>query len=148
MQGDGGGVGECGDVGEGFPGFGEQDDDVGFAGGLDGALDAKLFYAVGGGAQAGGVYEAEGYAVELYGVFDEVAGGALYVGDDGAFLVEECVEECAFAYVWGADDGYGDAFLQGVAGVEGGCQAADVGVDGVGEGGEFGAVGELEVFVV
>lgn len=44
-------------------------------------------------ADACGVNEAEGDAIELNGVFDGIAGSALYVTDDGALFAEESIEE-------------------------------------------------------
>ena len=97
------------DVGEVLVGLGEQYDDVCFFRRLKRTLNAHLLYAVGGLADAGGVYEAEGDAVYLYGVFYEVACGALDVRNDGSLFVYECVHQCALAHIRSTDDGHGDA---------------------------------------
>ena len=119
------------DVGELLVGFGEQDDDVRFACCLQGALYAHLLNAVGGLAYAGGVYEAEGDAFYLYGVFNEVACSALDVRNDGTLIVHESVHEGTFAYVGRTDDGHRDAGLQGIAGAEGIRKALYVFVESV-----------------
>ena len=80
------------DIGELLVGFGEQDDDVRFACCLQGALYGHLLNAVGGLAYAGGVYEAEGDAFYLYGVFNEVARSALDVRNDGTLIF--CANSC------------------------------------------------------
>ena len=119
------------DVGELLVGFGEQDDNVRFACGLQGALYAHLLNAVGGFAYAGGVYEAEGDAFYPYGVFNEVARSALDVRNDGTLIVHESVHEGTFAHVGRTDDGHRDAGLQGIAGAEGIRKALYVFVESV-----------------
>ena len=99
-------------------------------------------------ADAGGVDEAEGDAAELNGVFDGIAGGALYVADNGALLAEQGVEQGAFAYVGRSDDGYVDAVLEGVARMKGVGKTGDVGIGFLSQRQQFRAVGELKVFVV
>ena len=89
------------------------------------AFYADVFYDVGGGPDAGGVDEAECGALDCYGVFNGVAGCAVYVADDGFVFMKELVEECAFAYVGFSDDGYRDAVLEGVAESEGVGETAD-----------------------
>ena len=125
-----------------------QQDDAGTAGCGYGTLDAEILYLVIGVADAGGVDKAEGDAAKLDGVFDGIAGGALYVGDDGSFFTEKGVEQGALAYVRCSDDGYGDAILQGVASLEGVGQMGDVSVYLMRQMEQFAAVGKLEVFVV
>ena len=60
-----------------------------------------------------------------YGVFDGVAGGAVYVANYGFVFMQELVEEGAFAYVGFADDGYRNTVFEGVAEAEGVGEAAD-----------------------
>lgn len=113
---------------------------------MAGTVDAELLDAVVGRADAGGVDEAEEVAAEGDGVFDEVTGGALDVGDDGAIFFQEGVEEGGFADVRCADDGYGDAVLDGLTGLKAVGQTHDFGVNLAGEVDEAGAVGKLDVF--
>ena len=83
--------------------------------GLDGgigALDADVFYLVGGLTDACGVDKTEGDIINIDGVFDGIAGGAMDVADDGAIFMKQAVEQGALAYVWCSDDGYGDAVLE------------------------------------
>ena len=54
-----------------------------------GALNANGFDFVGGFANAGGVDKAESDAFDVKGVFDDIAGGAMDVADDGSFFVEK-----------------------------------------------------------
>ena len=70
------------------------DDDTGFADGCVGAVDANLLDGVGGLANAGGVDESEGDALQVDVVFDGVAGGAVNIGNDGAVVFQQSVQEC------------------------------------------------------
>ena len=63
------------------------------------------FGLVAGFAQAGGVDEFHGDAVEGDAFGDRFAGGAGGGGDDGAVALDEAVEEGGFAGVGAADDG-------------------------------------------
>ena len=61
-------------------------DNLGFFDGSIGALDTNFFDGVGGFAKSGGVDETEGDAVDVDGVFDGVASGAMNVADDGTVV--------------------------------------------------------------
>lgn len=140
--GDGGadGVGASGDVGHG-------DDEGGAAYGVVGTLDAELFDGVAGLAESGGVHQTEYLAAgQRYGVFDDVAGGAVDVADDGAVIAGEGVEQGRFAGVGGADDGGGDAVLYGLSGGEALVEGGEAGVDVDGELSQLGARCEGDVF--
>ena len=65
-------------------------------------------------AEAGGVYERHGRAVELEVGIDGVASGARNGRDDGALVAEHGVEQRALAYVRPAHDGHPDG-LHGLA---------------------------------
>ena len=84
-----------GEVGGGGGGVGGLDveDDGGGVDGFLGAGDAALLDGVVGGAEACGVEEAEGESVKGDGVFDDVAGGAVDVADDGAVFVKDSVKQ-------------------------------------------------------
>lgn len=58
---------------------------------MDGALDALGFDGIGGGADAGGIDEADGDALEVDGFLDGIACGSGGVRDDGAVEAEEVV---------------------------------------------------------
>jgi len=109
------------DGGEGVPegpgpgGVEHQEDEGGFREGGVGAVDADGLDGVAGFADAGGVDEAEGDAGDVDGVLDGVSGGAGDVGDYGAVLAEQGVEQGALAGVDGSDDGDGDAVLDRIA---------------------------------
>ena len=70
------------------------DDDTGFADGCVGAVDANLLDGVGGLTNAGGIDESKGGALQVDGVFDGVAGGAVNIGNDGAVVFQQSVQEC------------------------------------------------------
>ena len=53
----------------------------------------KVLYFVVCVADAGRVDEAESHAIDVHAVFYHVAGGAMHIGHDGAFLVEQYVEQ-------------------------------------------------------
>ena len=91
------------------------EDDGGLLNGLIGALYADTLQLVVGLAYAGGVDEAEEGAVDVEGVLDGVAGGAGDVRHDGAFVLEQRVQQSRFAHIRLADDGHGDAAFQHVA---------------------------------
>lgn len=129
-------------------GVGHPEQDGGVADGPERALYAHLLDAVGGGAHAGGVDEAEGESAEGDGVFDDVACGAADVADDGAFFAEQGVEEGGFAHVGLADDGDGEAVFDGVAGLEGVGEGTGFVFGFFDELPELCAVGKLEFFVV
>jgi hypothetical protein len=134
------------------PLFDDFEDEVGaFEFGL-GALDADAFDVVEAFAEAGGVDEAKGDAVDLDDFFDGVAGGSGGGADDGAFEAEEAVEEAAFANVGFAnDDGAGavseDAALFGriEQGAGAGEELIEAGLEGgAGVGGDV-FLGEVDV---
>ena len=135
--------GELLDLLRGVGGVDEPDDDGGLVEFLEGALDAHALDGVVGLADAGGVDEAEGDALQHDGVFDDVAGGAVDVGDEGAVFLDEAVEQGRFAGVGLADDGGGDAVFDGVAEAERVGEALDDALDFAGQVGEFLAVGKL-----
>ena len=144
--------GDAGGGRGGLAGVDDFEDEVGaFEFGL-GALDADAFDVVEAFAEAGGIDEAEGDAVDLDDFFDGVASGAGGGADDGAFEAEEAVEEAAFADIGFAnDDGAGavaeDATLFG--GIEQGAGAGEELVEaglegGAGVGGDV-FFGEVDV---
>ena len=95
----------------------------------------------GGVAQAGGVDEAEGDAIEVEGLFDGVAGGAGLGADDGAVGAEEGVEKGGLAGVRGTGEDDEGALAEEAALTPGGKE----GVGAVGKVGETfaGLVGEV-----
>ena len=100
---------------EGLGGVEDDEDDGGVGEGLTRALDAELFDLFEGVAEAGGVDEFEGDAVEGDALSDEVAGGAGDGGHDGAVAFDEPIEEGAFAGVGTADDGHGESVMNDAA---------------------------------
>ena len=134
------GVGALGDVGHG-------DDEGGSADGVVGAFDAELFDGVAGLAESGCVHKAEYLAAgQRYGVFDDVAGGAVNVADDGTVIACEGVEQGRFAGVGGADDGGGNTVFDGLTGGETPVERRETGVDVGGELSQPVAGGEGDVF--
>ena len=75
-----------------------------------------------GGAQTGGVYEAEEVAAYGHRLLHGVAGGAGDVGDYGAVITYQGVQKGAFAGVDGSDYGDRNTVAKGVAVAEGVCQ--------------------------
>ena len=137
-----------GDVGIGDAWLCHHEDDGGTLGGGEGAADTKALDVVGGVTDAGGVDETESDAVDLKGIFDGVACGALDVGDDGTFFTEEGIEKGGFADIGGTDDGNGDAVLEGLSSFERLGKLLDASVDFLCQFKEFCAVGKFKVFVV
>lgn len=84
--------GELLDLLWGVSGVDEPDDNAGLVELLEGAFDTHALDGVVGFAYAGGVDEAEGDALQYDGVFDDVAGGAVNVGDEGAVFLDQAVE--------------------------------------------------------
>ena len=103
----------------------DDEDDGGVGEGLTGALDAELFDFFEGVAEAGGVDEFEGDAVEGDALGDEVAGGAGDGGDDCAIALDEAIEERAFAGVGAPDDGHGKSVMNDAAPSEGGFEGGE-----------------------
>lgn len=133
----GGRDGDAGGSGGGKAGVDDFENEVGAVEFGAGALDANLFDGVAAVAEAGGVHEAEGDAVNLDDFLDGVAGGAGGGADDGALETEKAVEEAAFADVGLADDGGAGAVAEDAAlfgGVEkaagAGEEAGEAGVEG------------------
>ena len=79
------------------------------------ALDAELLDAVVGGADAGGVEQGEGHALEHQLAFDQVAGGARQVGHNRPLAAAEAVEQARFAHVGPAHDRHPQALAQQLA---------------------------------
>ena len=75
-----------------------------------------------GGAQTGGVYEAEEVAAYGHRLFHRVAGGAGDVGDYGAVITYQGVQKGALAGVDGSHYGDRNTVAKGVAVAEGVCQ--------------------------
>lgn len=113
-----------------------------------GTLNADLLNDIVGGAQTGCIDKTEGDAVDVDGVLNDVTGSAMDIAHNGFFLSHKAVEKCALAYIGFADDGHGNALLDGLTGAEGGGKRGYAVVNGVGKEGEFGAVGKLEFLMV
>ena len=82
---------------------------VGIGHRLVAALDAQRFHQLRAFADAGGIEELHRNAADGGRFGDQVAGGAGDVGDDGAVLLQQAVEEAALADVRTADDGEREA---------------------------------------
>jgi hypothetical protein len=128
----GGGDGDAGGGGGGEAGIDDFDDEVGAFEFLVGALDADALDFVATFAEAGGIDEAEGDAVDLDDFLDGVAGGAGGGADDGALEAEQAIEQAAFADVGLADDDGAGAVAEDAALLGGVEEAAGAG-DEVGE---------------
>ena len=68
-----------------------------------------------GGADAGGVEQGEGHALEHQLAFDQVAGGARQVGHDRPLAAAEPVEQARFAHIGPAHDRHPQALAQQLA---------------------------------
>ena len=90
----------------------QQQHQVGRGQGGAAALDAELLDAVVGGADAGGVEQGEGHALEHQLAFDQVAGGARQVGHDRPLAAAEPVEQARFAHIGPAHDRHPQALAQ------------------------------------
>ena len=127
----------------------EVEDDGGLIGLLEATTDADLLDAVRRPvAQARGVDEAEKPAVEGERLLDRVARRAGDVGDDGALLVEQPVQQRRLAHVWSADNGHRQPVSERIAGGERGCQGVDASGDAVGQFAEACAVSKLQLLVI
>ena len=111
-------AGELGDLLGGFRLVDDPKHDLRLLQLLEGALDAEALDRVVGVADAGRVDETELEATDVDGVLDHVARSAVDVAHDGLLLVEQGVEQRRFAGVGLADDGNGNAVLDGVAHLE------------------------------
>jgi hypothetical protein len=124
------------------------DDDnceVGIGHGLEAAVNAELFDELSGGANARGVGEADGDSGEFGGFRDEVTGGAGDGGDNGSVLLQEAVEEAAFAGVGTAYDGQRKTGADEVAIDETAGQSGDLVEDGVDAAQDFGCGGDADI---
>ena len=81
---------------------------------LVGPFDADTFDGVVALAQARRIDETEEHAVEVAGLFDGVARGACDVGNDGAVLAEQGIEEGAFSGVCASNNCHGNTVFNGV----------------------------------
>ncbi len=77
--------------------------------GLEAALDAERFDQPVALANAGRVDQLHGDAADGGNFGDHIARGAGDVGDDGAVLLEQAIEQAALADVGAADDGQREA---------------------------------------
>ena len=111
--------------GEGLAGIDDDQGEVGVGHGLPGALDAQGLDQVAALADAGGVVEFDGDAADGSGLRDDVAGGAGDLGDDGAVVLEEAVEQAALADIGTADDGEGEAVADEAAVLKAGGETVD-----------------------
>ena len=123
------------------------DDDGGFRQLAVGALYAETLYLVCRAADACRVDEAEGETMQGGGVLNHVACGAVDVADDGLVLMEQLVEQGALAHVGLADDGHGNATLDGFSFGEGVGERRDFMGDGFRQGEQLLSVGEVDVLV-
>lgn len=130
------------------PAIDHPEHEQGFVQLLPRALDAHLLHDVVGVAQSGRIDEAEGEAPDEGGLLDAVACGAVDVAHEGAVLADQVVEECRFAHIGLADDGHGNALLDGLADMVGPGQRGHVVLDAAGQGEELAAVGKDQVVVV
>ena len=86
--------------------------------GCEGALDANLFHLIGGLTNACSVDETEGNTLDVDGVFDGVARGAMDVGDNGAVVFQKAVQKGGFAYIGFANNSNWYSLLDGLTGLE------------------------------
>ena len=97
-------------------------------------------------AQAGRVDQPELYPVDIQYFFDGVAGGAGNLGHDGALLIEQGVEQGAFAGIGPPGDDGGYTGFQGIAQREGLQQGVQISPDCPDQSFQILAIGELDVF--
>ena len=140
-------VGTYLDVGVGYTWLGHKDKDVGTGGSRKGTLNAHTLDGVGGGADTRRIKETEGDALQLEGVLDDVARGALYVRYNGLVIAYECVEQGRFAHIGCSEDGYGDAVADGIARGKGGGEFGYFAFDTGGKGEQLGTVGKLHILL-
>ena len=108
----------------GVAGVGQAQNDFGLFNFLLGAFDTECFDCFGGLANASGVDEAKLNTFDIEYFFDDVAGGAGNVGNNGAFFAEELIEKGAFAGIGRPHNGNWHALLDGVTEFERGGQTA------------------------
>ena len=89
-----------------------DEDEVGASGDLAGAIDADALHLVGGLAQACGIVEHDGHAVEIDAVFEHVARRPRPRRDDRTLGAEQGVEQARFTDVGLADDGDAQSVAQ------------------------------------
>ena len=115
---------------------------------LVGALYAESLYLVVGMPDARGVYEAEGQAMYLRGVFYDIARSAMHIADDGFLLVEQLVEQRALAHVGLSHDSHGNALLYGLSRGKGAGEPRDAPVYLCRQGQKLSPIGKLQFLVV
>ena len=81
-----------------------------------GALEREFIEVLGGDFLAGGIHEEEFGAVQGEFGFEEIAGGAGDVGDDGLVAAQEAIEETRLADVGAADDADAGTFGEDLGG--------------------------------
>lgn len=148
VEGDDGGFGGGADAGgsrlviaeEGTAGVEYENDGVGAFERAGASFDAQGFDEIVRVAQAGGVAEDDGDAVEVEGLLKDVAGGAGDLGDDGAVGAEQRVHERGLADVGTADQGNADAVALHDSAAGGGESVLKTPVQRVQRGGQEGTV--------
>ncbi len=91
---------------------------VGIGHGLITALDTERLHQILAGANAGRVHEFDRDSVNGRHFRHQVARGAGDIGDDRAILLQQPVEEAAFAHVGPPDDGERDSRMDQLAVIE------------------------------
>ena len=104
----------------------EPEHDAGFVDSSIGTGDADFLNLVGGLSDAGCIDKTEGDAIDVDGVLDGVARGAMNVGHDGAIVLQEGIQQGRFTYIGLAYNGYRNALLQGLAHLETMSKTSDV----------------------
>ena len=131
----------------------QEKNQVGRFGALPGALDADRLDLAGAFADAGGIGEADLYAVEVQREFDQVAGGAGLVRDDRRVTAGESVQKAGLSGIGRTDDDDVIAIADDLGPVEAADMLADfteqlshVRPDDIGHRpGHVGFVGEVEL---
>ena len=104
-------------------------DNSGFRDFLVSTLYAKSFYDICGFADACGINKTESDTVDVDGVFYNIAGGAVNIGNNGALVVKELIEQSAFTNVGFANNCNRNALLDGLSSAERADETSDVSVD-------------------
>ena len=93
----------------------QQQHRIGAGQGFEAAGDAKPLHRVAGGADAGGIQQGEGYALQHQLRFEQVAGGAGQLGHDRPLAAAEPVEQAALAHVGAAHNRHPQPLAQQLA---------------------------------
>ncbi|MPM89624.1 hypothetical protein SDC9_136736 [bioreactor metagenome] len=79
------------------------------------ALDSHRFNGIGSVADTGGIYKPERDPVDIHGVFNHIARGAVDIGNDGFLFVQQQVQQCGFPGIGFSDNGNGNTVFNHIS---------------------------------